>query len=302
MIKILNNQLYNEYSRRGYVLSKSVIDEDQCDKLRKYIKSLIRKNPKSEKNIILHSKCIKDKKIYEILFNKKINENLKKIFGKKYFINQFEIQYNSFPLKKNSGYHYDSQSERNNSYLKDKNYKFGKVGIYLQDNNIEFGGGINVVPYSHKIFPIKSLRLENYIKMVMSFFKKRISSSKGDAIIFDSRLLHTGTDPRNLLKNKNSISQNELEKNIKGNDKIAIYWNVCIKKYNNSYLRNSIERCIKHELNDSDHKYYSDHLRLHYPSNYSSNFRKQCQDKGISISSLSKELAKVMQHIYYLKQ
>ena len=63
MIKMLNNQLYNEYSRRGYVLSKSVIDEDQCDKLRKYIKSLIRKNPKSEKNIILHSKCIKDKGI-----------------------------------------------------------------------------------------------------------------------------------------------------------------------------------------------------------------------------------------------
>jgi hypothetical protein len=72
---MLNNQLYNEYSRRGYVLSKSVIDEDQCDKLRKYIKSLIRKNPKSEKNIILHSKCIKDKKIYEILFNKKIKKN-----------------------------------------------------------------------------------------------------------------------------------------------------------------------------------------------------------------------------------
>ena len=44
---------------------KSVIDEDQCEKLRKYIKSLIKKNPKSEKNIILHSKCIKDKKIYK---------------------------------------------------------------------------------------------------------------------------------------------------------------------------------------------------------------------------------------------
>ena len=58
--------------------------------------------------------------------------------------------------------------------MKDKNYKFGKVGIYLQDNNIEFGGGINVVPYSHKIFPIKSLRLENYIKMVMSFLKKEL--------------------------------------------------------------------------------------------------------------------------------
>ena len=299
---MLNNKLCNEYSKRGYVLSKSVIDEDQCDKLRKYIKSLIKKNPKSEKNIILHSKCIKDKKIYEILFNKKINEDLKKIFGKKYFINQFEIQYNSFPLKKNSGYHYDAQSERNNLYLKDKNYKFGKVGIYLQDNNVEFGGGINVVPYSQKIFPIKYLRFENYIKKVMSFFKKRIRTVKGDAIIFDSRLLHTGTAPHKLLKNKNSISQKELEKNIKGNDKIAIYWNVCIKEYNNSYLRNSIERCIKHELKASEHKYYSDHLRLHYPSNYSSNFRKWCQEKSINISTLSKELAKVMQYIYHLKQ
>ncbi len=299
---MLNNKLYNEYSKRGYVLSKSILNEDQCDKLRKYVKYLIKKNPKKEKNIILHSKCIKDKKIYEILFNEKINKELIKIFGKKYFVNQFEIQYNSFPLKRNSGYHYDSQSERNNSYLKDKNYTFGKVGIYLQDNNLEFGGGINVVPYSHKIFPIKTLRFENYIKRVLSLFKKRINSSKGDAVIFDSRLLHTGTQPNKLLKNKNSISQNELEKNINGNDKIAIYWNVCTKKYNNFYLRNSIERCIKHELNDRQHKYYSDHLRLHYPSNYSSNFRKHCQNKSISISTLSKELTEIIKQIYYLEK
>ena len=44
----------------------------------------------------------------------------------------------------------------------------------------------------------------------MSFLKN--SSSKGDAIIFDSRLLHTGTEPHKLLKNKNFISQNELKK------------------------------------------------------------------------------------------
>ena len=183
MRKMLNNNLYDEYNKRGYVLSRSIIDEDQCNKLRKYVKNLIKKNPKDGKNIILHSKCINDKKIYQILFNDRINKDIKKIFGKKYFVNQFEIQYNSFPLKINSGYHYDAQSERNNAYLKDKNYAFGKVGVYLQDNNTNFGGGINLIPYSHKIFPIKFLRLENFLKKFMSRFHKKIDTRKGDAVI-----------------------------------------------------------------------------------------------------------------------
>ena len=60
MKKKLDNKVYEKYCSQGYVLSRSIIDQDQCNKLREYVKKLIDKNPKDEKNILLHSKCIKD--------------------------------------------------------------------------------------------------------------------------------------------------------------------------------------------------------------------------------------------------
>ena len=60
MKKKLDNKVYEKYCSQGYVLSRSIIDQDQCNKLREYVKKLIDKNPKDKKNILLHSKCIKD--------------------------------------------------------------------------------------------------------------------------------------------------------------------------------------------------------------------------------------------------
>lgn len=48
------------------------------------------------------------------------------------------------------GWHHDAGSEGANPYLFDRNYRIVKCGLYLQDNTIEWGGGIETAPAGHK--------------------------------------------------------------------------------------------------------------------------------------------------------
>lgn len=272
--------IINEYKKNGFVLIKNVLDSNSVNNLRLYINNKIKSC--KNKNLITISECFADEKIYSLLSNQKIKNTTVEIIGKDYFINELEVQYNSFPKKKNEGYHYDAQSERANNYLKFSDYKFAKWGIYLQNNTKKYGGGLSVLPGSHKIFPFFKFRNEKYIKFILGKFAKKINTEPGDAVLFDSRLLHTGTT--------HEFEGNDcFEKFIKGNEKIVIYWNVTTKKYSDTYLENNMIRCFKQEISKKiDTPYFSDSLKLYFPDDYEEKFVEFAKNNNIGISSVDK--------------
>ena len=83
-----------------------------------------------------------------------------------------------------SGWHRDCGGEESinqcKSILSNQEYVFGKIGLYLQDNTEEFGGGIDVVVRSHKVwsrFPIPFLNYlftRLYLKLHRINNKRRI--------------------------------------------------------------------------------------------------------------------------------
>ena len=80
-------------------------------------------------------------------------------------------------------------------YLFSQEYKFYKVGIFLQDNSFNYGGGIDLKKSSHKSFKDFGKQTLNYsisTTLIVNFLKKisRVPLKSGDVIIFDSRLAH----------------------------------------------------------------------------------------------------------------
>src|SRR5262249_30974 len=139
--------------------------------------------------------------------------------------------------------------------LWDSHYRFGKVGIYLQDNTLEFGGGIDVAIGSHKAFRnLKNLLLSKIwtglIHRAASkdlFYKKiSVSIKAGSAVYFDSRLLHRSTPPA-------SVELSECEKNVERVSllekqcKYTIYWECCTRNYSEAFLTNSQLRALLEE-------------------------------------------------------
>ncbi len=138
----------------------------------------------------------------------------------------FNIAKNHMPHSvdtKAMGWHRDCGGEmpikRCREILENPKYMFGKVGVYLQDN-AEYGGAIDIVPGSNMDFSkfprgcsnaVFWLKVLIFVQRYFPFIYKNNSVRKvfcvligmmttdvraGDAVIFDSRILHKGTPAR----------------------------------------------------------------------------------------------------------
>ena len=186
-------------------------------------------------------------------------------------------------LKKHLGWHFDGQSERHNEYLKASNRKFFRVGIYLQDNNSEYGGGIDILNCDlFKKLPLKTVsRIEKkIIEFYSLFFSKTIHSKKGSVVFFDSRLPHKGTFPK----------KNPQDVNFR--DKYTIYFQVGNKEHCTYFLNNSVERMFKNFKNVSARNYFLDYLKLSFPNEYPSDFVNILNLNNINLLTPSEEQSK----------
>ena len=128
------------------------------------------------------------------------------------------------------GWHRDCagefQYEYCNNILSKKEYVFGKIGIYLQNNSLEIGGGIDLISKSHsyireknfikrkvsaiRLIIVKILQkyfLNIYKLLPESFYIKflkalKIFAKPGNPVFFDSRIVHRGSPINDsLIKN-----------------------------------------------------------------------------------------------------
>lgn len=69
--------------------------------------------------------------------------------------------------------------------------RFLQCAVYLQDNSVEYGGGIDAIKGSHRRCLIDG---EQYVPAeVIRFPQRTLASKAGDLVIWDARLLHRST-------------------------------------------------------------------------------------------------------------
>ena len=294
----MNNYKFH-YEKKGYVVIENVLNNSEIQNLRKLVKNYFIK--RKDENLINVSACYSNPEITKLVMNKKLLTACRQIIGKQVFINELEVQFNSFPNNSKVPPHYDGQSQKNDNFFKSSSYKAFKLGIYLQDTCDIYGGGINIVPNTHKYLPFKSKlqRFENLFKKLASLFAKKVNIKAGDAVLFNHKLLHRGIWPLTFKSFNQKPSQKIINKLMFNNEKIVVYWNVLNKKSSDKFLENSFRRSVqqevlsRHRLNN----YFTDYLSLSFPKDYNKKLVKNFNKEKISVSTLDDRKLKLIKYI-----
>ena len=212
------------YENRGYFHSKSVLNIDDVNNVRNFI---LKKFEESEKNLSNFHYLINKYKIFYDIFSEKIDSDLKEINDQEeiYYLNVMKIQKNT-AVGSEFNWHQDSGANKGKKYFSNKENFYCKLGIYLQDNSAIYGGGIDLVPYSHLIFIDKKLNIlkkiffKIYTSIKIRFFNNRFKIKKGDAVFFHNKLFHKTTSVKN-----NKV----IEEYLRNNNNINLYVLICNK-------------------------------------------------------------------------
>lgn len=282
----MRNEFLKLYKENGFV-KFSLFDEQAVKALREKILKNIEPGQSGEYYIDYYSKEF-DKDIF--FGNTELIKAIKKIFSEPIYLPDLNIQINRIDQSGSKrGWHLDCGTEYalNRQYLYDENYQFLKVGIYLQDDTIEYGGGIEVQPKSHKIFfkyknlIISKLLLLCRVSCPTIFPSLRVPIKKGDVILFDSRLQHRSSS--------RSIPLCDIPND---NAKIAIYWTVAGSKYlAESYYSALIGRALDPNANISTSNFYRIFFSKIYPDHFSSTAFEGAISNGIAWHTFDGELA-----------
>jgi len=232
-----NNLILKNYLSLGYTVINNEIKKKEIEYLRKLI--LINYYNNNKKNYLSFQCCNEELQSLVIKF---LTNNLQSIF-----LNNLELESNTkisvLPrihiminyhvnrLKSPGvGWHRDCGGEFKYKYcsnlLSKKEYVFGKIGIYLQNNSNSIGGGIDLIPKSsyyiknnltlkRKILGLKIriiIIMQKFFSIIYKLFNEnffmhilkaiKIDTNPGNMVFFDSRTIHRGSPFDERLTNK----------------------------------------------------------------------------------------------------
>lgn len=252
----------SHYEKFGYCHFDSVLNTAEISQFRSKVNEFYFKGIEFP---LEPKKCLQIQEIMEIVFSSKLVDSIKSAFHSDYIMfPDLEVQYNLIGgASQNgifSGWHVDSNSEGLKEYLADQNYGFAKVGVYFQDNDSKYAGGIDLVPSSHKFPQIGSLKSRILLKKLMNklqilFKAKTINSKAGDALIFDSRLQHRSTR-LNAKGGQNSSKKNNLGDVVDlpaGKEKVVIYFDISYPNSYRGFWNNAQKRAMSKDYLESRH-------------------------------------------------
>lgn len=300
------------YSKNGFVILPQLLSFEEVQNFRKEIAAGF----KGQTNrVYLHTREILEKipLVKEILLKEKLINTLKGIFGHDFiYSNGFQIQKNNADVLPAVGWHEDVQSQklmkRINENLDSPQYQFCKIGIYLQNGTCPFGSSIEIIPGSHKFNRfIKWCVFVQLYKRVLgapirSLFTKKMDKvlHAGDAVIFDSQLIHRSSlirDPN--LKQMETNEQRELSTNVE-DYKFSIYFEGGKVQSCKQYQRSNLVRALIDEVgvSEAEQKPFSDPLSMSSDL-YPQDFLKTLKDFDMDIQFLENEKhRKIAEKIY----
>lgn len=282
----MDKALIQAYKEQGFIKFK-LFSSDEVDFLRKKILSNIVRGSVGEYYIDYY-KSEFDRDVF--FGHTALVNNLNALFPEVIYMPDLNIQVNRIDQTGfKRGWHIDCGTEYalRRQYLFDENYKFLKVGIYLQDDTLEFGGGIEIQRKSHHLFyraknsKFSKIFLSSRVNFPHLFNAERLSVASGDAVLFDSRLLHRS-------------SSNIVPVQYFSNDdaKIAIYWTVAGSKFlAESYYSALVGNALDPSCNEISRNFHKTFFSFYFPDDFLCSAFDESNAKGIKWHTFDRGLA-----------
>tara|TARA_Y100000590_G_scaffold468133_1_gene649662 strand:- start:6516 stop:7502 length:987 start_codon:yes stop_codon:yes gene_type:complete len=271
------NNTVERYFNYGHCNGNPLFDDNEIE----YLRSAIEKHhPKKIHQISLFN--IEDEQALKLIFKAYNSEFIKSILKEieKYtntpisILPGFDVMRNQHLNKfysKDDGWHRDCGGELIHDYCKkklyQKSYIFGKIGIYLQENQ-EYGGSVDLIPFSHKYFNPKTIfirklkaipmrmiyLLNSKVPSVHKIFPdkfymflmraKKMYPKIGSPLFFDSRIIHRSSpiDRSVLNKVKFVPDAKNVAETPKEKIKYAIYCHFGSTLATDSYMYDRLRR------------------------------------------------------------
>lgn len=283
--KIVTNPKF--FKLLGFTVLRSVLSPSEVRELRsRSIEWFGRHRP--DGRMLLPRDILKINELYSLPFLSKIVSHLKLILGDNY------VQWSDFQLQRNSfgGWHVDAGSENMRHYLFKKNYRFAKCGIYLQENSYEWGGGIGVRLFSHKIynsFPyFIRIQMARVYKLIKKFLEHYVIIHPGDFVCFDSRIEHSSRFPSSV--SLSDISDYGTYPLAKEHSKYVFYFNACNQESSSDFMNNSLNRGYFEEyLPGSEEVFFADYLSRGFPEDYPEDFVEKVRINNLALATPPKK-------------
>ena len=288
------NEDYKNFKKNGYITFESGLNNLEISNLRKLLLKHVEDGDSCEFCI---DYALQNKDVYKTLFKKNIIKKLNNLSENIYYLTDLNIQINKISVSgRKKGWHIDANFEHylKSDYLFSQDYRFYKVGIFLQDNLLNYGGGIDLKKASHKSFKNLGKKTLNYLyNFIFSKFPKkkyRVPTKAGDVIIFDSRLAHSSSSSQ--------ISTNKIKKD---NMKIVLYWDVAGRLQDaENYLNSIIVKTFVNQKLDNN-IFNLNFLSHNYPNSFNDFHKDLISKSGISFCSLDSDGSSYFEKIYKKK-
>jgi len=206
-----------EFKRKGYIVIKNAFKKEEITNIRnlcleafneKELKGSSKQTNSVRDRQLFTKELIKKPKLINPLFNKKIIDEVREVFGDDY------ITFAYFSLSNNLHspiWHTDRQSfGYSNKIVYDPSFNVAKLGFYPQEDDKTFAGQLDVIPGSHlptflgvkspistkirrgkvSILQLLAMRIRNKLLGKIS-----IKISPCDVILFHGLLLHRSSQP-----------------------------------------------------------------------------------------------------------
>jgi hypothetical protein len=169
-----------------------------------------------------------------------------------------------------------------NPHVWDRDFAHVQGAIYLQDNDVATGGGLDLVKGSHRA-PLPGLRGDHLVsRLIASVLNSRIRekvmlrAKAGDLVLWHARTLHRSTPAQSESMENDRITKYGIFFSCGRNDAYAEH----------RYLTHLVGQAVQRE----DHKpkfvpRYRDILDVRYPGRFPPEFRAEVHRCGVSVAT-----------------
>ncbi|AZE57124.1 hypothetical protein C4K03_4996 [Pseudomonas synxantha] len=234
--------------QEGYVVIPQVLSSDQVATLRgTYTRSLAQ----TQQSTLLPTAFLQFSDMINALFEPRAVNAIKEIFQSDFsLLPNFTVRESVYIPWHNDAYFLPEEVIEPSA-----SPEFLQCAYYLQDNDPVAGGGITLLPGSHKLSKDEvKLRLADPVA-----YERTVMSKAGDLVIWDNRVTHRSSAP-----DETPVAT-----------KLAIQWTVSASTKHNAsyitYLRARAERSlhVSDYLPNSPKPYFADMPNVRYPSSFS---------------------------------
>jgi hypothetical protein len=269
--------LDEEFRSRGYIAVPRVVAQDALPRLRDICCAYMRDRAGGE---MPSSQFLSIDELAAIPFKPAVTGALRQILGDGY------TTYPTFRVNAGlfTNWHLDNNYRpdfsASGTYIHPWESGHAQCILYLQDNDARVGGGLDVLPGSHRIPGMPQSVFFRKLNRVVNFVRQPVSlaTKAGDLVVFDIRLLHRGTqahEPSGGIKLFITWSASRSTEAHAGR-----FMSYYVER--RDHLKRLGERSPQHESILSN---YDDLMAVRYPEDYPLAIVQSANAQGIKVAS-----------------